>query len=198
MDQPASSRQSNQVSQKATTTMRRQIITAAGAILLLATGTWSTASSAPAPADCGGGTCVPAPSPARSAPAHRTLSRRTGATFTMDAHRTTSSVPGSHQSVVLHPTILHITGSGFTPGSMARMAVMNTAQWQLLDTGATRAQSATISVICDHDFQTCLRPNPRAGTITYHLLIDHVPVAAHLIVLYRTGTHTGMRAVSVQ
>jgi hypothetical protein len=93
---------------------------------------------------------------------------------------------------------LQITGSHFAPGSKVRIAVLNTARWQVAARGWTYAQRATTTVICGHDFKTCARPNPQAGTISYRLWLSSAPRIANLLTLYRSAGASGMRHVILQ
>ena len=95
-------------------------------------------------------------------------------------------------------TTLRLTGSHFLPGATVRIAVLNTARWEVIGKGSTHAQPARTMVLCGHDFRTCYRPNARAGTIDYRLRLSSAPPASNLQVLYRSGTDGGMQGVTLQ
>jgi hypothetical protein len=101
------------------------------------------------------------------------------------------------RTIAVHRLTLHITGSGFTPGSKVRIAVMNTSPWKLFAKGSTFAQDALISAQCPWNYQTCSRPNPRAGTIDYRMRFSSAPAATSLVVLYRSAGHTGMHDLTL-
>jgi hypothetical protein len=76
-----------------------------------------------------------------------------------------------------------------------RLAVVNTARWRVIVKASTRAQRATTTVICGHDFKTCALPNPKAGTITYRIALTPAPAVPDLVVLYRTAGDAGGQGV---
>jgi hypothetical protein len=126
------------------------------------------------------------------------LAAPTTPTIAVTEQVSTSYLPGSYQTVVLHRLTLHITGSGFTPGSKVRIAVMNTAPWKLLAKGSTYAQpSVVLAGVCAPGHEGCSRPNPRAGTIDYRMRFSYVPAASNLVVLYRSAQHTGIHDLTL-
>jgi hypothetical protein len=114
-------------------------------------------------------------------------------TIAVSAQVSTSYLPGSYQTVVLHRLTLHITGKNFTPGSKVRIAVMNTDPWELFAKGSTFAQGARVTAFCPSGHEVCTLPNPLMGTIDYRMRFSYVPAASSLVVLYRSARHTGMR-----
>jgi hypothetical protein len=99
---------------------------------------------------------------------------------------------------IVRQLILHVAGSHFLPGSSVGVAIINTFWWRVLARGVVRAQPATTTVICGHDFRTCSRPNPQAGTIDYGVRLSDAPRAGNLLVLYRTAGDAGLQAVTLR
>lgn len=134
------------------------------------------------------GAVIPAlATPAWAAPAAPTIAVTTQVS--------TSYLPGSYGTVALRRLTLHISGSGFIPGSKVRLAVLTTSPWEVLGKGSTHAQDAVITSWCDEQHSVCSRPNSQAGTIDYRMRFSSVPAAPTLLVLYRSASHTGMHDV---
>jgi hypothetical protein len=76
---------------------------------------------------------------------------------------------------IVRQLTLQVTGSHFVPGSSVGVAIINTFWWRVLARGALRARPATTTVICGHDFRTCSRPDPQAGTIGYWVRLSDAP-----------------------
>jgi hypothetical protein len=93
---------------------------------------------------------------------------------------------------------LRVTGSNFVPNTTVRIALLDTVRWEVLAKGSTKAQPATTSELCDLDFTTCSRPNPRAGTFAYRVGLSSLPAPSHLEVLYRASGTTGIHEVTLQ
>jgi hypothetical protein len=100
------------------------------------------------------------------------------------------------QIIYLYHLTLHITGSGFIPGSTVRIAVLNPSSWAVIGKGRAYAQGSVITTWCDDQHTVCTRANPEAGIIDYRMRLNSVPGASTLLMLYRSGHYTGMRDVT--
>ena len=97
------------------------------------------------------------------------------------------------RAIAVRRSTLHITGSGFTPGSRVTIAVVNTSSWKLFAKISTYAQFAIRQ--CSWTIRDCSEPNPAAGTISYTLHLKQVVKASNLVVLYRYAGRLAMLAV---
>jgi hypothetical protein len=97
--------------------------------------------------------------------------------------------------IYLSHLTLQITGSGFLPGTKVALSVVSPSPWVVLATGWTYAQDSGVTGWCDAQHTVCTQPLPHPGTFRYVMRFSPVPAGSRLLVLYRSGRHTGMHNV---
>src|SRR5205807_2486758 len=106
---------------------------------------------------------------AGSASEPRTLPDGAAATLTVEGRLNSHYLKVANSRVVaVRRLMLHVTGSGFIPGSTVRIAVMNTSTWTGLATASIHTQGTVVSGFCPgdpHPRHICTKSNPAAGTI---------------------------------
>ena len=91
---------------------------------------------------------------------------------------------------------LHVTGSSFAPGSILKMALINTANLKVLARFRTYSEPATTVTLCAWGHNACSAPNPLAGKVDTTVRLEGAWDASDLRLLYRAPHITGMGEIA--